>query len=116
MAHTGERAHAPPHARRTAPGRAEFLGMRLGSRPTDAAVQSYSPLDADPEATVEQRCCDGCGRVPLIGERVALYGDSTLRCELCAALLAERPVSESIVRYQPDGPRSRVRVIRQLPR
>lgn len=101
---------------RTAECSAELRGMHLGSRPTDAAVHSFSPLDADPEATVEQRCCDACKRTPLIGERVGVYADGGLRCELCAALTSEPAVSESIVRYQPDGPRSRVRVIRQLPR
>ncbi|MDO9354160.1 MAG: hypothetical protein Q7T55_10720 [Solirubrobacteraceae bacterium] len=63
----------------------------------------------------EPHRCDGCGRSPLIGESVAHYGDGTLRCDLCRSVHRERPTSESLVKHAPDGPRSRVKVIRRLP-
>ena len=59
--------------------------------------------------------CDGCGRAPLIGESVAHYASGGLRCDLCRSVHREKPVSESLVKHAPDGPRSRVRVIRRLP-
>jgi hypothetical protein len=63
----------------------------------------------------EHRRCDRCQRTPLIGERVAYYADSSMRCELCASIHRERPTSEALVKHAPDGPSSRVRVIRRLP-
>lgn len=63
----------------------------------------------------EQRRCDRCHRTPLIGERVAHYEGGDMRCELCASMHRERPVSETLVKHAPDGPSSRVRVIRKLP-
>ncbi|MDQ8045572.1 MAG: hypothetical protein AAGC46_17615 [Solirubrobacteraceae bacterium] len=63
----------------------------------------------------EQRRCDGCSRTPLIGESVAHYDDGRMRCELCRSVSREKPVREVLVKHAPDGPRSRVRVIRQLP-
>lgn len=64
----------------------------------------------------EPRRCDGCSRTPLIGESVAHYEDGRLRCDLCRAVHREAPVSETLVKHMADGPRSRVRVIRRLPR
>ncbi|MBO9533033.1 MAG: hypothetical protein J7513_08675 [Solirubrobacteraceae bacterium] len=63
----------------------------------------------------EHRRCDGCHRIPLIGERVAHYSGGTMRCELCASVSREQPTSEALVKHAPDGPSSRVRVIRRLP-
>ena len=63
----------------------------------------------------EQRRCDRCHRTPLIGERVGHYEDGAMRCELCASMHREQPVREVLVKHAPDGPSSRVRVIRRLP-
>jgi hypothetical protein len=63
----------------------------------------------------EQIRCDDCGRTPLIGERVARYKAGAVRCELCRSMHREQPVTESLVKHAPDGPQSRVRVIRRLP-
>ena len=63
----------------------------------------------------EHRRCDGCHRIPLIGERVAHYAAGAMRCELCASVCREHPTSEALVKHAPDGPSSRVRVIRRLP-
>jgi hypothetical protein len=64
----------------------------------------------------DQPRCDGCSRTPLIGESVATYADGVVRCDLCRSLhRGDLPVSERLVKHAPDGPRSRVRVIRRLP-
>ena len=56
------------------------------------------------------------GRLPLVGESVAHYKNGAVRCELCRSLHhREQPVSETLVKHAPDGPHSRVRVIRRLP-
>ena len=68
------------------------------------------------DAPVETRRCDGCGRIPLIGESVAHYKSGAVRCDLCRSMHhREEPVSEALVKHAPDGPHSRVRVIRRLP-
>lgn len=64
----------------------------------------------------EQQRCDGCGRLPLIGESVAQYKSGAVRCDLCRSMHhREEPVREALVKHAPDGPHSRVRVIRRLP-
>lgn len=62
----------------------------------------------------EARCVD-CGRVPLIGESVATYAGERIRCELCRTVSREAATGERLVKHAPDGPRSRVRVLRRLP-
>lgn len=66
-------------------------------------------------AETDPHRCSGCGRTPLIGESVAIYAGGVMRCDLCRSVHREAPVSESLVKHAPDGPRSRVRVIRRLP-
>jgi hypothetical protein len=41
--------------------------------------------------------CAHCRRTPLIGERVYVYASGSVRCELCRALNAERPLASRIV-------------------
>jgi hypothetical protein len=41
--------------------------------------------------------CMHCHRTPLIGERVYIYASDTVRCELCRALDAERPLASRLV-------------------
>jgi hypothetical protein len=59
-------------------------------------------LEAD-----RHRCAD-CGRTPLTGEHVHLYGSPTARaqavvCELCRPLRREAPVASEIVRHSEHG-------------
>lgn len=71
---------------------------------------------AGPATDAEPRRCDGCGRLPLVGESVAHYKSGAVRCDLCRSMHhREQPVSEALVKHAPDGPHSRVRVIRRLP-
>lgn len=62
----------------------------------------------------ESRCAD-CGRAPLIGESVAVYVGGELRCELCRTISRAQPAGQRLIKHAPDGPQSRVRVIRRLP-
>jgi hypothetical protein len=53
------------------------------------------------------RCTD-CGRTPLTGEHVHLYGSSAapdhgIVCELCRTLRREAPVATEIVRHSEHG-------------
>jgi hypothetical protein len=55
-------------------------------------------LEAD-----RHRCTD-CGRTPLIGEHVHLYGRAQgIVCELCRILRREAPVASEIVRHSEHG-------------
>jgi hypothetical protein len=66
-------------------------------------------LEAD-----RDRCAD-CGRTPLIGERVHLYGRvSGVVCELCSMLHGEPAVASELVRHAEHG--HTVRLTRVAPR
>jgi hypothetical protein len=59
-------------------------------------------LEAD-----RHRCTD-CGRTPLTGEHIHLYGSPPARaqgivCELCRTLRREAPVATEIVRHSEHG-------------
>lgn len=41
--------------------------------------------------------CQDCGRTPLVGEHVHLYGGDRVVCELCKALRREEPASSRLV-------------------
>jgi hypothetical protein len=51
----------------------------------------------------DRTSCADCGRAPLIGERVHLYGSAELVCELCRPLRREQPVSSEHVRHGEFG-------------
>lgn len=55
------------------------------------------------------RCCD-CGRTPLVGEHVHVYGRGTVVCELCRPLRADAPERTELVRFAGRG--ATVRVLR----
>jgi len=50
-------------------------------------------------------CCVDCGRTPLTGEHVHLYGGSQPRivCELCRPARRESPLASEIVRHCEHG-------------
>ena len=41
--------------------------------------------------------CAACRRTPLVGERVHLYEDGRLHCELCRPLRRDEPVGSELV-------------------
>ncbi len=53
------------------------------------------------------RCCD-CGRTPLIGEDVHVYGRGEIVCELCRQLRPQKPISTDRVRHGEAGNAVRV--------
>lgn len=57
--------------------------------------------------------CSDCGRTPLAGEQVHLYGtraatDTRLVCELCRQLHRDAPLASEIVRHCEHGQTVRV--------
>ena len=60
--------------------------------------RSVGALEAD-----RHRCTD-CGRTPLTGEHIHLYGRAQgIVCELCRTLRREAPVATEIVRHSEHG-------------
>jgi hypothetical protein len=61
--------------------------------------------------TDRDRCAD-CGRTPLAGEWIHVYGGRRQRlvCELCSALRRDPPAESSLVR---EGPSGNVRITRR---
>lgn len=70
--------------------------------------QSVGALEAD------RSCCDDCGRTPLLGEHVYLYGGRRTRtvCELCRMLRRDAPLESAVVRHACHG--HSVRITRTL--
>ena len=66
--------------------------------------KSVSLMDAG-----RHRCCD-CGRTPLVGEQVHVYGRGTNVCELCRVLRHDAPQRTELVRGEGRG--ATVRVLR----
>ena len=54
--------------------------------------------------------CADCGRTPLPGERVHLYGEDTLVCALCRTSRREEPARTELVRDTEHD-----RTVRRLP-
>jgi hypothetical protein len=67
-------------------------------------MRGLGALEAD-----RSRCGD-CGRTPLTGEHVHVYGGRVSRvvCELCRQLRREAPVASEIVRHSEHGQAVRV--------
>jgi len=52
----------------------------------------------------DRSCCADCGRTPLTGEHVHLYGArQRIVCELCRPLRREIPVASELVRHCEHG-------------
>jgi hypothetical protein len=66
--------------------------------------KSVSLMDAG-----RHRCRD-CGRTPLVGEHVHIYGRGIVVCELCRVLRPEAPQRSELVRGEGRG--ATVRVLR----
>jgi hypothetical protein len=63
--------------------------------------------------SAETDCCGHCGRHPLIGERVYLYGSGALLCELCKAFESGPPAGSRLVHGPEFG--HTMRIIDQRP-
>lgn len=89
---------------------------RMGIATRRTTEQTSPAMGTGASTEPGSRRCDGCGRLPLIGESVAHYKSGAMRCDLCRSMHhREEPVTEALVKHAPDGPHSRVRVIRRLP-
>lgn len=49
------------------------------------------------ERAAGRECCAGCLRTPLTGERVYLYDQSRVLCELCRSRQRQAPVGSRLV-------------------
>jgi hypothetical protein len=47
--------------------------------------------------------CHGCGRTPLVGERVHLFADGTLLCDLCRPGRSDLPERSEAVHHSEHG-------------
>jgi hypothetical protein len=56
------------------------------------------------ELAAERHCCTHCGRTPLVGERIYMYGER-LVCELCRPLRREPPERTELM-YSPEHDRA----------
>jgi recombinational DNA repair protein (RecF pathway) len=52
--------------------------------------------------TADRNRCADCGRTPLLGERVHLYGGAVV-CELCRSERRDPPLGTETVRHSEDG-------------
>lgn len=57
------------------------------------------------ELEADRNSCADCGRTPLTGEQVHLYGGSQQRvvCELCRPARREAPLASRLVRHTEHG-------------
>lgn len=70
--------------------------MPLLQRPDPTLERELLRRGLGERVSAEDRCGD-CGRTPLVGERVYLYSDHRLTCELCRSLRKQEPVSWQLV-------------------
>jgi hypothetical protein len=54
--------------------------------------------------------CSGCGRTPLVGERVHFFDHDVVVCELCRAARGGRPERSETVSHSERGHTVRLRV------
>jgi hypothetical protein len=69
----------------------------------DLVRRSVGALRADREA------CAHCGRSPLIGEHVHVYGSGALVCDLCRPRRREEPLAVELVRHSEFGQAVRIK-------
>lgn len=81
-----------------------FLPLSEPDLERELLRKSVSLMDAG-----RHRCHD-CGRTPLVGERVHVYGRGVVVCELCRVLRQEAPQRTDQVRAEGRG--ATVRVLR----
>jgi hypothetical protein len=82
-------------------------------RPAECDIEQFERLQLRRGVGALQagrdRCAD-CGRTPLVGEHVHLYGRVPgIVCELCSALHREHPVATELVRHSEHGHTVRLR-------
>jgi hypothetical protein len=74
-----------------------LLGISEGDLERELLRKSVGALAAG------RACCHHCGRTPLVGERVHLFGDGALVCELCRPRRAEAPERSESVHHSEHG-------------
>ena len=67
------------------------------------------------ELLAERETCRRCGRTPLIGERVYLYENGSVLCELCREDRSDPPVDSRITHGPAFGNTIRILDLRHRP-
>jgi hypothetical protein len=84
--------------------------MRERALPIDSQLLERELLRRGVGALAAHRhSCADCGRTPLVGERVHLYEDALIVCELCRPLRRGEPVSSETVHHSELGHAVRIR-------
>lgn len=86
----------------------EHDAVPLLQRPEPTLERELLRRGLGERVSTEERCRD-CGRTPLVGERVYLYSDQRLTCELCRPLRKQEPVSWQLVHASEHGSSVRIR-------
>jgi hypothetical protein len=73
------------------------LGISQGDLERELLRKSVGALAAG------RATCDGCGRTPLVGERVHLFGDGALLCDLCRPRRSDLPERSEAVHHSEHG-------------
>jgi hypothetical protein len=88
-----------------------------GGRPAANAYPMLRPLLGISEGDLERELlrksvgalaagrasCDDCGRTPLVGERVHVFGDGALMCDLCRPRRDDLPERSESVHHSERG-------------
>jgi hypothetical protein len=74
-----------------------LLGISEGDLERELLRKSVGALVAG------RASCDGCGRTPLVGERVHLFSGGALLCELCRPRRDDLPERSEVVHHSERG-------------
>jgi len=74
-----------------------LLGISEGDLERELLRKSVGALAAG------RASCDDCGRTPLVGERVHLFGDGALMCDLCRPRRDDLPERSEVVHHSERG-------------
>ena len=74
-----------------------LLGISEGDLERELLRKSVGALAAG------RASCHDCGRTPLVGERVHLFGDGALMCELCRPRRDDLPERSEAVHHSERG-------------
>ena len=74
-----------------------LLGISEGDLERELLRKSVGALAAG------RASCDDCGRTPLVGERVHLFCDGALMCDLCRPRRDDLPERSEVVHHSERG-------------
>jgi hypothetical protein len=99
----GEQSNMPHPLPRTPPGGLALRTLRRAQAMVPDQLERHLLRRSIGILAEDRTSCADCGRAPLIGERVHLYTEAEIVCELCRPLRREPPVSTELVRHSEFG-------------